>query len=176
MLLATMSVYVYVFEPVRWNCILNRRHSSKFCTNSYCPLNIPILYSKPNLPPKSWYRLGEAKEDYGICGDTKGSIRKWHMGLLYGPHNEEWCYGLATSCMQFPNENVHSNNWKLKAILNKWTCVILKLCYVLFRRLKCNYTLHYYTLDSLPKSIWITSAVDLSTRIFTVCLSPSPKM
>jgi len=56
MLFVTMSVYVYVFEPVWFNCILNRRYSNMFCTNSCFPLNIPILYSNSNLPPKSWYK------------------------------------------------------------------------------------------------------------------------
>lgn len=43
MLFVTMSVYVCAFEPVRLNCILNRRYSNMFCTNSCFPLNIPIL-------------------------------------------------------------------------------------------------------------------------------------
>jgi hypothetical protein len=82
MLFVTMSVYVYVFEPVRWNCILYRRYSNMFCTNSCFPLNIPILHSNPNLPPKSWY-----KQPKNYIGLTKGwmMIQTWWSqgGLWY---------------------------------------------------------------------------------------------
>jgi len=82
MLLATMSVYVYVFEPVTWNCILNRRHYNTFCTNSCFPLNIPILYSNPNFPPKSRY-----KQPKNFIGLMKGwlMIQTWwsQRGLWY---------------------------------------------------------------------------------------------